>query len=812
MAFRAFSFARKLVAIFLFALVIAFLGFVSGLFVTIRSGGLFYGNARINILSCLKAGFFTGRGILITLLLLVIIFAIMLIYFSSSKFQAYKSRVRTESIDPDTGVKFANKDTAGSEKFLSNEEAREKFQCGNILDLVGFLMGKLTDDSGDVLTFEGGRIGDPNKNWLLLGDSGSGKSRKIIRNEIFQALRRNESIVVTDPKEELYTDFALYCQDRCDGVYAINFKNPEFSSAWNCLSVVIDRKTGRLDTDRMKIWIETYLTNATGNIHEVGTFWYGGAVSIMSAIIGLYAYEREDYIRVSLMQAIQAVYDAQGLNEEVPARIRYDKMYSLVKAERLFRKVAEGLLTDKEIEDTIQDIKKSAPPFTISQVYAEVMTLQDGDYETFKKRLSVLPHRHPAWSSYKAFATEDAKGEARGGMLQGLAQRMSPLANEMTRKMLSNDELNIFEINEKKLAVFLLLPTADFTLTPILALFFKFLFMDLADRWNAMEARCKERGLSVRNYLHPVSVLLDEFYAIGTIPGFHEFISVSRQSEINIGIAVQDLGQINQRYGEEAAKTIRNNCATVIFLGTNDDLTADWVSTFICGIATTIVDSYSQSAGTSRFSISATESVTETQRSRYLMYSTELRRFTNKVLVAQKGKYPIKLDPFDFEEHPNSKWLRKCYVTSVMQPIKNRFKELDPLVLMDLKEIERLAWEDEQMKALADGREAIFTPLVDDTSDHLLENRYRILHRITDIIRERLGAFYEDDIINLDELKTDEEVIDLDELMAGETKEPIIDGTYKEVDSPKPPKKKKRKKTAAPKPPVRPSDSSEFNE
>jgi len=62
------------------------------------------------------------------------------------------------------------------------------------------------------------------------------KSRAIIRNSLFQALKRNESVVITDPKAELYSDTSeLYRKNGYD-VKVFNLVNPEHGDSWNCMS------------------------------------------------------------------------------------------------------------------------------------------------------------------------------------------------------------------------------------------------------------------------------------------------------------------------------------------------------------------------------------------------------------------------------------------------------------------------------------------------------------------------------------------------------------------------------------------------
>lgn len=75
-----------------------------------------------------------------------------------------------------------------------------------------------------------------NRHIAIFGASGTMKSRAIIRNALFQALKQQESVVITDPKGELYADTAELCRQNGYEVKVFNLVNPEHGDSWNCMS------------------------------------------------------------------------------------------------------------------------------------------------------------------------------------------------------------------------------------------------------------------------------------------------------------------------------------------------------------------------------------------------------------------------------------------------------------------------------------------------------------------------------------------------------------------------------------------------
>lgn len=126
---------------------------------------------------------------------------------------------------------YSTKGTYGTAGFMPKKEVTE------VLDLVsdvrkhsGTILGKL--DGKTVCVPKETRL---NANVAVYGASGSMKTRAYCVNRIMQSVARGESLVITDPKSELYEKTSEYLRSKGYEVKVFNLVTPEASDSWNCL-------------------------------------------------------------------------------------------------------------------------------------------------------------------------------------------------------------------------------------------------------------------------------------------------------------------------------------------------------------------------------------------------------------------------------------------------------------------------------------------------------------------------------------------------------------------------------------------------
>lgn len=140
----------------------------------------------------------------------------------------------TGEYDRDRNLIYSSKGTYGTAGFMSKKEAQE------VLDLVpnirrhsGTILGEL---DGEVVCVPlNTRF---NGNLAVYGASGSKKTRAFCVNMILQSAARKSSLVICDPKSELYEKTSAYLREQGYTVKVFNLVTPAASDSWNCLSEI----------------------------------------------------------------------------------------------------------------------------------------------------------------------------------------------------------------------------------------------------------------------------------------------------------------------------------------------------------------------------------------------------------------------------------------------------------------------------------------------------------------------------------------------------------------------------------------------
>lgn len=165
------------------------------------------------------------------------------------------------------------------------------------------------------------------------------------------------------------------------------------------------------------------------------------------------------------------------------------------------------------------------------------------------------------------------KSETRNGVKAIITARFSVFEHEEINDILKHDDLEIETWNTQKTAVFINVPEVNDAYQFISALLFQTIFettIKTAD--DILQGKVENKNL-----LH-LEIYADEFAQLGKIYKLSNYISVFRSREISLKIILQGLPQLEALYGKEEAKSIQNNCDTILYLGTNDKDTMEYLS------------------------------------------------------------------------------------------------------------------------------------------------------------------------------------------------------------------------------------------
>lgn len=285
--------------------------------------------------------------------------------------------------------------------------------------------------------------------------------------------------------------------------------------------------------------------------------------------------------------------------------------------------------------------------------------LTDNDSAALDKLLGGLGDGHPARASYRLF--KQASDTVKTGIVLGLGTRLQVLQNETVQRLVSFSDIDLTAPGKRKCAYYIILSDQETSMAFLSSLFFSFLFIKLTRFADlSPEGRCPV----------PVNLILDEFNNIGRIGGapdgsdFCRSLSVVRSRDIRVMLAVQSLGQLQNRYPNNLWAEIVGNCDIQLMLGCTDDVTADYISDR-SGEMCIVVDS----TMTVKKTVAVAQVIPQYRESkgqgrRKLLTPDEVLRLPHEeMLVIIRGQNILKLKKFDYTRHPMSKEMVR---TSIM--------------------------------------------------------------------------------------------------------------------------------------------------
>ena len=466
-----------------------------------------------------------------------------------------------------------------------------------------------------------------NKNILVIGGSGSGKTRFFVKPSIMQM---HSSYVITDPKGQLLKETGkmllhgapkldengkpvrdsrgkvIYEPYRIKVLNTINFSK---SMKYNPLAYV------RSEKDILKL-VNVIIANTKGDGEKSSEdFWVKAERLLYCALIGYIWYEAEPEERnfitlLDLLNACEAREDDETYKS--PVDILFDDL-----------------------------AKKQPDHFAVKQ------------YVKFKM----------------------AAGKTLKSILVSCGARLAPFDIKELRDIMTEDELELDTMGDRKTALFLIMSDIDTTFNFVIAMLQSQLFNLLCDKAD-----------DFYNGRLPVHVrcLLDEFANIGQIPNFDKLIATIRSREISASIILQSQSQLKTIY-KDAADTIVGNCDVTLFLGGKEKSTLKEISELL-GKET--IDSLSQSENRGA---QTSHGLSYQKLGKELMTQDEIAVMDGgKCILQLRGVRPFFSDKFDITKHPRYQYLSdadKRNVFDVERYMKRRPAIVKPDEPFDMYEL-----------------------------------------------------------------------------------------------------------------------------
>lgn len=412
-----------------------------------------------------------------------------------------------------------------------------------------------------------------NKNVLVIGGSGSGKTRFYVKPNLMQM---HSSYCVTDPKGTIVLECGKMLEDNGYEIKILNTINFKKSMKYNPFAYI------RSEKDILKL-VQTIIANTKGEGEKAGEdFWVKAEKLYYTALIGYIWYEapREEKNFATLLDMIDA------------SEVREDDETYMNPIDRLFEALE----------------KREPTHFAVKQ---------------YKK--------------YKLAAGKTAKS-----ILISCGARLAPFDIRELRELMSEDELELDTLGDRKTVLFVIISDTDDTFNFVVSIMYSQLFNLLCDKADDVYGG--------RLPVH-VRCLLDEFANIGLIPKFEKLIATIRSREISASIILQAQSQLKAIY-KDNADTIVGNCDSTLFLG---------------GKEKTTLKELSETLGKETIDLYNTSETRSNQKSFGLNYQKTGKELMSqdeitvmdggKCIFQLRGVRPFLSDKFDITKHKNYKLL-----------------------------------------------------------------------------------------------------------------------------------------------------------
>lgn len=469
-----------------------------------------------------------------------------------------------------------------------------------------------------------------NKNILVIGGSGSGKTRFFVKPNLMQM---HSSYVVTDPKGTVLVECGRMLQrgrpKRVDGnvvyrrddkgnylkdkkgryipvyePYKIKvFNTIDFAKSMHYNPFAYISKKNR-EKDILK-FVEVLIKNTSSSQQPSGDdFWVKAEKLLYTAYIALiFAMYPEDEWNFETL--IDMINNSECREDDEEFKNSIDLEFEIV----------ECWLNGTKHEDP--------------EVMADYGDIFETKPDAEQRRLGAF-----ALKQFKAYKL--AAGKTAKSILISCSTRLAPFAIDEVLEITSYDELHLDKLGDELSALFIIISDTDATFNFLVAIMYSQLFNLL----------CTKADNSPGGKLdYHVRCLLDEFANIGEIPQFEKLIATIRSREISASIILQAKSQLKAIY-KDNADTIEGNCDTMLFLGGKEKSTLKEISE---SLGKETIDSFNTSTNRGQ---SESYGMNYQKLGKKLKSQDELAVMDGgKCILQLRGVRPFFSDKFDITRH-----------------------------------------------------------------------------------------------------------------------------------------------------------------
>nr|WP_302697041.1 type IV secretory system conjugative DNA transfer family protein [uncultured Ruminococcus sp.] len=515
-------------------------------------------------------------------------------------------------------MKFIMKMRAANKKKFRQGTEYGSAVWGTEKDIEPYMDFKEKDNNVILTQTEGLTMGKPshpkyarNKNILVIGGSGSGKTRFFVKPNLMQM---HSSYIVTDPKGTVLIECGKMLQrgrpvkDENGNIsyqpYRIKvFNTIDFGKSMHYNPFAYISKKNR-EKDILK-FVDVLIKNTQSSQQNGGDdFWVKAEKLLYTAYIAM-IFTINPPAERNFETLIEMINSSECREDDETFKNAMDRLFEFIEC-----------WIGGEYPDGYE-------------ISNEFLYMKDKEPTEEQKRLGAFACKQ--YHAYKLAAGKTAKS-----ILISCSTRLAPFAIDEVLEITSYDELGLDRLGDELSALFVIISDTDATFNFLVAIMYSQLFNLLCTKADNSEGG---------KLTYHVRCLLDEFANIGEIPQFEKLIATIRSREISASIILQAKSQMKAIY-KDNADTIEGNCDTTLFLGGKEKSTLKEISE---SLGKETIDS---------FNTSNTRGQSESYGLNYQKLGKELKSQDElavmdggKCILQLRGVRPFFSDKFDITRH-----------------------------------------------------------------------------------------------------------------------------------------------------------------
>lgn len=461
---------------------------------------------------------------------------------------------------------------------------------------------------------------------LIIGSTGSGKTTTFI-NPMIQILGASDagsSMIMTDPKGELFQLHSGFLKERGYQVMVLDLRDTYESYRWNPLGDIYDRYQLYIEAGK-GIYIRNDAPENSGlelqdDLEKFGEEWY--------EYQGQGYADRRELITVVKIKK-QKIYDElyEDLNDLVgvlcPIESKDDPVW-----EKGARSIVMATLLAMLEDSENLELGMTKDKFNFYNLN-KAMSNSENNFEELKNYFAGRPMTSRCVTLSRQVLS--AADSTLSSYMSIAFDKLNMFNDEGLCALTSNTDIDPNCFADEKTALFLKIPDEKDTRHGLASMFILCIYKALIKKASAREDLSLPRN---------VYFILDEFGNMPQINKFDKMITVGRSRKIWFNMVVQSYAQLNNVYGDTVANIIKSNCGMKMFIGSNDIETCKEFSE-LCGNMTVTTASVSNGGQDKDISVSSQ------LQTRPLIYPSELQKLNNKQstgnsIIVTFGNYPLK--------------------------------------------------------------------------------------------------------------------------------------------------------------------------